>query len=719
MKLSYTLFSTIVLAHIFLYAQTDPDTLKPAQQFFIQQADSLFYQTDEVVVTGTRVHKKIIDIPYSVVRIDNKQYRYEKKVSISDVLNFVPGVFMQSRYGNHDVRISIRGFGSRSNSGIRGVRILLDGIPESEPDGQTRIEAIDFNSVGSIEIVKGNSSSLYTNAPGGVVNFINDINFPTTFVQSFNDFGSFDLRRNGIKAGVRTDNYGFLYTHTYHHYKGYREHSEDYWHIVNTVFETTPGDKSNFQVLGYFVTGLIRLPGSLTKEEFEADHLQAAQREVDFDFRRISKKGRLGLRFATRFGENYNNEIEFTSYGTIKYFERTSRVYRIINRYGLGGTLRFVNKSTIAGRENEFSAGGDLLYQTGPIENYQNIGGMKSDVNVGLTDETIGNSGFYLQNNFEILKDKLFVLMSGRFDYVYFDQKDQLLEVRNDKRTFEAFTPKIAFNYKITPSVAVYSSFGKSFDSPAGNELPNFPTSSNPGKLLNPDLQPQNSTNFELGIKGNLIYPERTFLRNIWFETTFFNSIIKDEIVPFEVFSEVFFRNSAKTHRQGLETGLSAEVVKGIKLNVSYTLSNFKYDQYLAQSVEVDTVGQLISIERDYSDNIVPSVPKHNLLLALSYERQIYGELTGFSKIAYQYVSGMFVDDRNTDKTNDYRLLNFTLGFDILFGNFKLLLSGGVNNIFNLKYVGFININSTNGRFYEAGEPRNYFASLNLNYTFR
>ncbi|MFN3695479.1 MAG: TonB-dependent receptor plug domain-containing protein, partial [Ignavibacterium sp.] len=333
--------------------------------------DTLQYQTDEVVVTGTRTNKKIIDIPYSVIRLSNKTYRYDRKTSISDVLNTVPGVFMQNRYGNHDVRISIRGFGSRSNSGIRGVRILLDGIPESEPDGQTRIEAIDFNSIGSIEIVKGNSSSLYTNAPGGVVNFINDINFPNNFLVLFNDFGSYDLRRNGFKTGVRTDDYSFLATYTYHNYKGYREHSEDYWHILNTVLETNPGRNTNVQFLGYFTSGLIRLPGSLKKQEYEADPFQAAQREKDFDFRRISKKGRVALRLNSRFGETLNNEIEITTYGTIKYFERTQRNYRIINRYGLGSSVRFTNKSLLfENRENEFSLGGDLLYQTGPIEDY-------------------------------------------------------------------------------------------------------------------------------------------------------------------------------------------------------------------------------------------------------------------------------------------------------------------------------------------------------------
>ena len=121
-----------------------PDTL-----ILLKPADTLNIELGEVVITGTRVFKRIIDIPYSVVRINNMSYRYDKKAGADDMLSGVPGMFIQSRYGNHDVRISIRGFGSKSNSGIRGIRILLDDIPESEPDGQTRIEAIDFNSIGS------------------------------------------------------------------------------------------------------------------------------------------------------------------------------------------------------------------------------------------------------------------------------------------------------------------------------------------------------------------------------------------------------------------------------------------------------------------------------------------------------------------------------------------------------------------------------------------
>lgn len=697
----------------FSIAQDEPNNI-------INKTDTLQYQTDEVVVTGTRTNKKIIDIPYSVIRLSNKTYKYDRKTSISDVLNTVPGVFMQNRYGNHDVRISIRGFGSRSNTGIRGVRILLDGIPESEPDGQTRIEAIDFNSVGSIEIVKGNSSSLYTNAPGGVVNFINDINFPKDFIVLFNDFGSYNLRRNGFKTGFRTEDYSFLATYTYHNYKGYREHSEDYWHILNTVLETNPGKTTSVQFLGYFTSGLIRLPGSLNKQEYENDPFQVAQREKDFDFRRVSKKGRVALRLNNKFGESLNNEIEATAYGTIKYFERTQRNYRIINRYGLGASVRYTNKSIpFLERENEFSIGGDLLYQTGPIEDYNNINGKKGDLLNSLTDETIGNSGLFIQNIFELYGKKLYLLFSGRYDNVYFDQKDQLLAARNDIRRFEAVTPKAALNFKVTPSVSVYTSFGLSFDSPAGNELDNYPLSSNNGStLINPDLKPQKSKNFELGIKGNLVDFDRKYFGRTFFEVTFFNSIIEDEIVPFEVYGDVFYRNSAQTTRTGLEIGGTTEIIEGLRFILSYTYSNFKYDNYEAASIDLDSLGNIVTSIKDFSGNFVPSVPEHNLTTALEYEHNFNYNLTGFVKGSVQYISGLYVNDANDDKTESYTLLGTTAGVDYRLGKINLLLSVGMNNILDERYVGFVNINSTSGRFYEAGEPRTFFASLHLGYTF-
>lgn len=681
------------------------------------EKDTIKYQLDDVVITATRVGEKIIDIPYPVFRIDNSSYKFDKKTAINDILSGVPGLFMQSRYGNHDVRISIRGFGSRSNSGIRGVRILLDGIPESEPDGQTRIEAIDFNSVGSIEIVKGSASSLYTNAPGGVVNFINEINFPSSFITQFNEFGEFGLRRNGVKLGIKEGDTKFMVSYNYHNSAGYRAHSEDFWNILNTVLETKLTDNSKLSLIGYSATGVIKLPGSLKKAEFDADPFQAAKTERDFDYYRLSNKGRFGIKYELNPGGNKAHELEVTGYFTLKYFERAQKTIRIFNRYGLGASGRYTNRTKIAGFNNMFSVGGDLLYQTGPIEEYNNINGMKGDVLVSLNDETIQNAGFFIQERFEFIPDKFALLFTGRYDNVVFAAKNRILGSQDDRKAYTAFTPKVALNYKFTPYLSIYTSYGLGFDSPAGNELDNYPTSSNQGKFYNPDLEAQKTKNFDLGVKGNLIFTSGLF-NYLFFEGTFFNIMIDNEIVPFEVLGSVFYRNSAKTNRTGFELGAETAILKAFTLKVAYTYSNFSYDSYAARVIKLDNSGNFITEEKDFTGKVVPSVPKHNIYVSGSYQNNITEDLTGFLKLSVSHISDMYVDDANTENNPSYTILNSVVGLDLKLNHFNVLLSGGVNNILDKRYAAFLNINSTSGRFYELGEPRNAFASLTLGYRF-
>ena len=676
--------------------------------------DTVVRELDEIVITATREPKKIIDIPYSVSRIAYSAYRYDRKIGSGDMLSAVPGLFLQSRYGDHDVRFSIRGFGSRSNSGVRGVRILLDNIPESEPDGQTRLEALDFNSIGKIEIVKGNASSLYTNAPGGVVNFLNDLEFEKSSITQFNQFGSFGLRKNGFKAAVRTDHYRFLTTYSYINYDGYREHNTEWWNILNIALETTPSANTRLTVLGYYVNGEIKLPGSLTKAEFEADPWQADPRSVSRDEKRITTKGRVGIRYNASFGRKLNNEVEVTGYGTIKFFHRTAGDYRIINRYGVGLTTRYVNKAVLWGRNNEFSVGVDLFAQPARIEYYDNIHGAKGDQLNQLENENISNTGFYISENFEIIKKRFFVLLTGRYDHVNYTVEEETLPARSDHKPYSAFTPKLAFNFKITPEIALYTSYGLSFDAPAGNEM----GSPDPAFLFNPDLEPQESGNFEMGIKGGRFRWESDFLRRLTWEATFFNIRLNNEIVPFEVLGDVYYRNAAKTNRTGAEIGLNAEVLKNLNFGVSYTWSKFDYLSYTARTIEEDSTGTLFTVDKDFSGNIVPSVPVNNLYLVLSYAYPLGRHVHLFAKASYQGISGMYVDDANSDKTAGYNLLNGLGGIDLRFGKFNTVVSGGVNNIFDVTYVGFTNTNSANKRFYEAGAPRDWFLTVNLGYTF-
>lgn len=709
-KSNFLLF-ILLLPNRFLFAQnvstTGSVTALP---------DSAYKELDEVVITATRIPKKIIDIPYSVVRINLLNYKYDRKIGSNDMLAGVPGLFLQSRYGDHDVRFSIRGFGSRSNSGVRGVRILLDDIPESEPDGQTRLEALDFNTISRIEVVKGNASSLYTNAPGGVVNFFNDLDFHRTFIAQYNNFGSFGLRKNGIKTGIRTNNYDMLASYSYVNYDGYRAHNTENWNIANFFVEMTPSKNTSFKVLGYFVDGLIRLPGSLTKAEFKADPWQASQRSVDRDEKRITTKGRVGIRYEATFGRNLNNGIEITAYGTIKFFHRTAKDYRIINRYGLGISARYINKAAVGKRRhNEVSIGTDLYTQPARTEFYQNIGGRKGDQLEQLVSEDIVNKGIYFSDNFEILPEKLFVLLTGRFDNVVYQQTEETAPSREDRRRFPGFTPKLALNYKITPWVSLYGSYGKSFDSPANNEM----ESPDPAYLFNQDIKPQQSDNFELGIKGTIVKPDAArFLRKVLFEATAFYINVSNEIVPYEVFGDVFYRNAARTNRLGLELGAQVEIVKNLNFQGAYTYSHFKYASYVARTIELDSTGNVVETDMDFAGNSAPSVPVNNLFLALSYAYTVSNAISLFAKLSYQGISGMWVDDANSDKTSAYNLFNSVLGIDLKLWKFNILLSGGVNNMFNEIYVGFTNTNSADGRYYEAGAPRDFFCTLNIGFTF-
>jgi len=686
------------------------------------EKDTVKYETDEIIISGTRTEQKLIDIPYPVNFLNKDDFKYSRNLGINDVLSTTPGLFMQSRYGNHDVRISIRGFGSRSNTGIRGVRMLLDGIPESEPDGQTRIEAIDFNALGSIEIVRGNASALYTNAPGGVINFLSDIKFFKPFVWSFNEFGDFGMRKNSLKFGVATDKLRFMSAFTYTNYKGYREHSEEYQKIFNSVLETEVGSVSTLSVLTNFVSGAIRLPGSLTLSQFETDPNQANASDKGRDAKRDSRKGRLAVRFNTLFGKSLNNEVEGTGYLTIKDFDRTARTYRLFARYGIGGSFKFINKSELAGRKNEFSVGGDVFYQTGPIEEYDNIGGTRGDILLGVTDETITNAGFYFSNMFNIVKGKFDFLFTGRYDNVNFNVEDRLLAVHSAAKSYNRFTPKFAFNYKLTPYAAIYASFGLGFDTPAFNELDNYPFSSDENRgAINPDLNAQHSLNFEIGTKGNLLNTGSKWFTNNLYELVFYRLQIEDEIVPFIVSNTAYFRNAAKSNRNGIEFGLTTNIIGGLKWKTSYNFSDFKYDEYNA--VIIDINGNTVT--RNYTGNIAPSVPKHYLSSDLIYNYNFTGSVSAFAKFNYTYVDGMYTDDENSAKTGAYILLNSGLGMKINISNFSIVANAGLGNLTDKKYAAYININADPDKtiakrtFYEAGAPRSFFAGINLGYNFR
>lgn len=674
--------------------------------------DSLQYQTDEVVVVGTRSDEKIIDIPYSVFTVDKKELAFGRKISAKDVLADVPGLFLQSRYGNHDLRISLRGFGTRSNAGVRGVRILQEGIPISDPDGETLTDAIDFTSLGGVEVVKGNLSSLYANAPGGVVNFLTDLSFPNSFAGVSSQGGGYGMNTNGFKLGLVNEANKFFLSYNYFNLDGYRQHSSEYQHLVNTAYVADVNERSQFTLLANYVNGLNKLPGSLTRQEFETDPFQAWPVAIAQDFKRRSRKGQVGMKYRTRFGEGNSDEVEVTAYGGLKELEQTDPdYYTFSTRYSLGSLLRFTKRDLVGeDRRNLLTLGMDYAYQAGPITQFDNVAGSTGLSVQNEYKEGLSNVGFYALDRIDVLPERLELLVSGRFDRFAYTHDIRIpFGTTDTNRSFQKFTPRAGLTIKLSPVVAVYTSYGTSYEYPALAEMGNTPLSSNIKYSMNPDLVPQSSKNFELGIKGNHVDPDASFMRKVFFDITFFDYTIEDEIVPFIINQKAYFRNAAKTHRMGVEAGIKTHPFKEVEMTVNYSYTRFKYKDY---RVDIETPQGPIA--EDFSNNMVPSIPRHIFNFILAHEFEITEELSGLALWDCDYISEMYVDDANTEKSPPYFYGNFMVGATVTLGEFSVVLYGGMNNIFDRRYAGFININDFAQRYYETGEPRTGYFGIKL-----
>ena len=184
------------------------------------------------------------------------------------------------------------------------------------------------------------------------------------------------------------------------------------------------------------------------------------------------------------------------------------------------------------------------------------------------------------------------------------------------------------------------------------------------------------------------------------------------------IYGDEFYRNATITNRLGFTLHGSLEFFRALSCSVSYTFSDYLYKTYTARSLEADPAGTILAVNRDFSGHAEPNIPRNNLNLALAYRHPL-GKKCGISaKVSYSALSGIWVDDLNSDKTSSYNLVNTLLGFDVKAGHFAFKITGGVNNIFNQVYVGNSNINSADRRFYDAGSPRDLAGSVNLGYLF-
>jgi iron complex outermembrane receptor protein len=256
-----------------------------------------------MTVTATRSATAIITTPLAVSKITAPELRAVSGFGVDEVLSKVPGLIAQSRYGTSDIRLMIRGYGSRgagdrSNSGTsRGVRVLIDGFPETEPDGRTALDQLDLATAEAVEVIRSNASSLYGNAAGGVVNVITAPSALTPVYEAQPMFGSFGLARYATRMSTPISNgSGVLYANfTNTSFDGWREHSSSRRALLNGGAQGRIGDRTQ---IGFHLTAtnnLTHIPGPLTQAQVDADPEQANATYVTRNERRYNRIGRLGV----------------------------------------------------------------------------------------------------------------------------------------------------------------------------------------------------------------------------------------------------------------------------------------------------------------------------------------------------------------------------------------------------------------------------------------
>jgi iron complex outermembrane recepter protein len=712
MKKFFILFYVLLLFIVSLEAQNET-----------KNVDTLKYELEQVTISATRYPEKIIEVPYAVSIIPHEDLLNTKGYGLDEVLMRVPGVLAQSRDGNQDVRIVIRGFGARgsgdrSNSGTtRGIRVMMDGIPETEPDGRTSFDNVDLSLANDIDVMRSNSSSLWGNASGGVINISTIPYFTGSFASLGGMWGSFGLQKYIVRAGADIGMGQISANYAYTNFDGWRDHSSSTRNTANLGLVSQIGDQTNIGVYMVATNNLFHIPGPLTEAQYNSNPQQANPVYQARDERRYNRLIRIGTTLDHKF--NAMHEISGMAYVNPKDLDRSERgTYRDFTRYHLGGNVMYTNNYNFSSSVvNKLIVGMDEAYQDGAILFYS-----LSETN-GRGDELrdnkregANNFGAFIQDEVKAGEHWSFIL-GGRWDDVTYSSESYIESGYGlQEKSFTHFTPKGGITYMLTPMHSIYANLGGGVEVPAGNETdPAGTYGQDTVYLINPLLEPITSTTVEVGTKQLAFLSNNSFLQTLSYDLAFYYILVNNDIIPYR--GGRFYFTAGETYRTGVEAGLNLGFDYGISLDASFTYSINKYQEYTVDSVHYGVPGSYA----DYADNKVAGVPDYFYYASISYQPQgLQGLYISFNMNG---VGDYFVNDANTITVPAFNVFGATIGIknQIKFGD-HIFINGfiTVNNIADETYIGsaFINPDVVNGEpvYIEPGLPRNVVASISLGF---
>lgn len=655
----------------------------------VAQVDSL--ETIKIRVKPVvNIEDADIRTPFSIASksfdnsVDSKQ-----QLSLNEFLTDVPGLFvLNDNNFSQDLRISIRGFGARSSFGIRGIKIVVDGIPETTPDGQGQIDNLTLGIIDHLQILRGPASLLYGNAAGGTINIQTIRDIDSTFIQAGTLIGNYGMSKLDVLAGLKHFNGSTIISASRTSTDGYRDHAafETNQLNVRSSFDLKNSSSLSFQ-LNYTDSPVALDAGGLTIEEVNQDRRQGRSRNIDFDSREQVRQLKTGLSYDKQIGNLGFNSYAFYSYRDFDNklpFENGGQVELYRNYYGQGTYLTYELKEETY--KNKIQIGYALAWQADQRQRFDNLNGERGDSDFNQL-ESFNSYGFYLVDRFEFSK---WNFQGGvRYDINQLKADDRTAANNSSDRTLNSWSGSVGISYALSTTQNIYGNISTSFETPALTEL-----SSNPdgGTGFNGDLDPQRAINYEVGFK------ETT--QNFEWNAALFYIETMDDLVPFELdlFEDrTFFRNAGSTNRYGLELYGRLRLTSRLFVQTSYTYSNFKYNEFVLDG-------------NDLAGNNLPGIPEHLATLGLTYQTT-----NGmFIQLNNNYRGQLFADDENDTSVEDAFITNLNINYPINCDTLRLSITAGVNNLLDTDYFDNIRINAFGNRYFEPAPGINFYTGIKV-----
>ena len=663
----------------------------------------------EVIIKSNHFQSELKYISSSIAVIPLSQIKSNDGVNIAPILNSVPGVYMHNGTLNTN-RITIRGIGSRNLFGTSKIRAYYGDIPLTNGSGETTIEDIELEGIARIEVLKGPSSSLYGAGLGGTIQLIPDKGvFNTQAIASAYTFGSFGLQKFWLNANLANKTNSAKITYSNTHSDGYRDNNELDRQTLTLASNHYLNEKNNLNLIANFIDLKAFIPSSLNEEDYINEPTKAAftwGRSKGFE---DYKKFLLGLSWQHQYNEN-SKQVTSIFGSLLDSYE--ARPFNILeqNTNSIGLRTRFIQHIDVFQKDLQWTAGFEFFNDLNQLKTFENLyqdfppgTGSVQGEELSDFDENRYYYNLFLEGKYQLAQKWLLDLglNLNQTSYKIDDNFNEDPINQSGNYSFDPIlSPKIGLNYQLNQTSMLYASVSHGFSPPKLEET------LLPDGLINSDIQPETGWNYEIGSRGK-------FLKSIFnYEIAVYYMDIDNLLVARRTGDDQFVGvNAGKTIHKGLEIGLNYFLINKHSIQLSH--SN-------ALSIHQYTFDEFQDLDDDFSGNDLTGVPDKTF-----YSQLHLTILSGFyTYLNYQFIGEIPMRDDNSIYADSYQLVNLKTGYKLnLSKHFDLDAYIGFNNIFNEKYASMLQINAASfgnnaPRYYYPGDPSNYYAGLNLKYTF-